>query len=437
MRCDKKSMRLYAVTDNAWTGGKPLAMQVEEALKGGATCIQLREKELEEDAFLEKAAAIKALCKTYGVPFIVNDNVSVAIRCGADGVHVGQQDMAAGNVRKLAGADMILGVSVQTVEQAVLAEQAGADYLGVGAVFSTSTKPDADMVSRDTLKAICEAVSIPVVAIGGIYPHNIMELAGTGVDGVALVSAIFASDDIANACKELLALSERMVEAAPTTHARTIKIEGAIFDLDGTLLDSMFIWDTIGSDYLRSLGIEPREDLNQTFKSMSLLEAAEHYQKEYGVTRSLDEIMRGVNGMIESYYFNDVKAKDGVPDLLERLKGRGVKMCVATATDLHLAKAALERNGILQYFSKIFTCTEVGCGKDTPEIYNRALQHLGTPKPGTVVFEDALYAIKTAKEAGFLVVGVFDPSEAAHREEIQALADIYIDSFTEMRDYID
>jgi len=206
-------MRLYAVTDNAWTGEKTLLMQVEEALKGGATCIQLREKELEEDALLEKADAIKTLCKTYGVPFIVNDNVDVAIRCGADGVHVGQTDMTADGVRKLVGVDLILGVSVQTVEQAVLAEQDGADYLGVGAVFSTSTKLDADMVSRQTLKAICNAVSIPVVAIGGIYSHNIMELVGTGIDGVALVSAIFACDDIKNECKKLLALSEQMVSA--------------------------------------------------------------------------------------------------------------------------------------------------------------------------------------------------------------------------------
>jgi len=216
-----------------------------------------------------------------------------------------------------------------------------------------------------------------------------------------------------------------------------MKIDGAIFDLDGTLLDSMFIWDTIGEDYLRSLGIQPREDLSQTFKTMSLLQAAKHYQREYGVTHNIEEIMHGVNGMIENYYFNDVKTKDGVRDMLEKLKRDVVKMCVATATDLHLAKAALERNGILGYFSKIFTCTEVGSGKDTPEIYNRALAHLGTPKQRTVVFEDALYAVKTAKEAGFFVAGVYDRSEAAQSAEIQERSDIYINSFAEMRDYID
>lgn len=213
MKCDKGSLLLYAVTDSAWTGNKTLYIQVEEALKGGATCIQLREKELDDGAFLEEALSIEKLCRVYHVPFIINDNVDVAIQCGADGIHVGQSDMTAGDVRELVGEDMILGVSAQTVEQAVLAEQNGADYLGVGAVFSTSTKLDADMVSEETLKAICTTVSIPVVAIGGIYKHNIMELAGTGVDGVALVSAIFASSDIENECRELLAVSKQMVKS--------------------------------------------------------------------------------------------------------------------------------------------------------------------------------------------------------------------------------
>lgn len=439
MKCDKESMRLYAVTDNAWvTGEKTLLMQVEEALKGGATCIQLREKELNDDAFLEKALAVKAICKTYGVPLIINDNVNVAIQCGADGIHVGQKDMSAGHVRKLAGEDMILGVSVQTAEQALLAEKEGADYLGVGAVFSTSTKLDADTVSHQTLHAICDVVVIPVVAIGGIYEHNIMSLSGTGIDGVALVSAIFASEDILNTCKRLLALSEQMVKASPMTHGLSgTKIDGAIFDLDGTLVDSMFIWDTIGGDYLRSLGIQPHDDLNQTFKSMSLLQAAKYYRDEYGVTQSLDEIMRGVNTMIEDYYFHDVKLKDGVRDLLELFSRDNVKMCVATATDRHLAEAALERNGIAEYFSEILTCTEVGSGKDTPEIYSRALAQLGTSKLSTIVFEDALYAVRTAKQAGFLVVGVYDSSEEVQSEEIKKLSDIYISSFTEMENYID
>lgn len=186
MKCDKNNMLLYAVTDRAWTQTLSLYEQIELALKGGITCLQLREKELSDEEFLLEAIATKKLCEQYKIPFIINDNVQVAISSGADGIHVGQSDMQAQNVRQMIGSDMILGVSVQTVEQAILAQSQGADYLGVGAVFSTSTKADADAVSHKTLKEICDSVNIPVVAIGGIYKHNIMQLKGSGVDGVAL-----------------------------------------------------------------------------------------------------------------------------------------------------------------------------------------------------------------------------------------------------------
>lgn len=213
MKCNSEVMRLYAVTDRAWTGRHTLLEQVEAALLGGATCVQLREKELDEEEFLKEAIEMKALCEKYSVPFIINDNVEIAIKCNADGIHVGQSDMEAGNVRELVGDRMIIGVSAQTVEQALAAQKAGADYLGVGAMFNTSTKLDANTASFETLKAICEAVDIPVTAIGGINKTNMMELSGMGVDGVALVSAIFAAEDIQNECKELRALSEKMVQA--------------------------------------------------------------------------------------------------------------------------------------------------------------------------------------------------------------------------------
>ena len=211
MRCDKKHMLLYAVTDRAWIGTQTLYQQVEAALKGGATCVQLREKELDEAAFLQEAKELCALCRRYGVPFIVNDNVDVAQACGADGVHVGQEDMKAGEVRRRVGEDMILGVSVHTVDEARRAVRDGADYLGLGAVFPTSTKTDADQMSNETLRDICGAVEIPVVAIGGLNRDNILRLSGSGVDGVALVSAIFGAEDIEAACRELCALSEQMV----------------------------------------------------------------------------------------------------------------------------------------------------------------------------------------------------------------------------------
>lgn len=211
MNCTNNTMLLYAVTDRSWIGSQTLYQQVEAALKGGATCLQLREKELNDQEFLTEAQNLRTLCQNYQIPLIINDNVRIAAACNADGVHVGQADMETADVRALIGKDKILGVSAQTVEQAVTAEQNGADYLGVGAVFATSTKKDAETLSHKTLTEICRAVSIPVVAIGGISKKNILNLAGTGVSGVALVSAIFASHNIETECRELLRLSQKKV----------------------------------------------------------------------------------------------------------------------------------------------------------------------------------------------------------------------------------
>lgn len=213
MKCDKRYMLLYAVTDRAWTGEQTLYEQVEAALKGGVTCVQLREKEMDETAFLQEAKDICALCRRYGVPFIVNDNVDVAIACQADGIHVGQEDMTAGEVRRRVGDAMLLGVSVHTVEEARRAVRDGADYLGLGAVFPTSTKTDVDQMTNETLRAICDAVDVPVVAIGGINRGNLLKLSGSGVDGVALVSAIFSAEDIEDTCRKLRLLAEGMVRA--------------------------------------------------------------------------------------------------------------------------------------------------------------------------------------------------------------------------------
>ena len=212
MNCAKEDLLLYAVTDRAWLGNQTLKEQVESALKGGATFIQLREKKLDDAAFFAEAVELQALCREYGVPFVVNDNVEIAKRMNADGVHVGQSDMEAGNVRQALGPDKIIGVSAQTVEQALLAQKRGADYLGVGAVFPTGSKDDAVEVSHETLKAICEAVSIPVVAIGGIGVKNVQELAGSGIDGIAVISAIFAQPDIEDATRKLRAATETMLK---------------------------------------------------------------------------------------------------------------------------------------------------------------------------------------------------------------------------------
>lgn len=203
MNCRSEDLRLYAITDRHWLNGETLYQQVEKALKGGVTFLQLREKNLDEEDFMKEARKIKALCKKYKVPLIINDNVEIAREIDADGVHVGQSDMEAGDVRDRLGPDKIIGVSCKNVEQALLAKKHGADYLGVGAMYPTGTKKDATAVTPEALSAICQAVDIPVVAIGGINKDRLEPLKGTGVDGVAVVSAIFAAEDIEKATREL------------------------------------------------------------------------------------------------------------------------------------------------------------------------------------------------------------------------------------------
>ena len=212
MNCDKKDLLLYAVTDRHWLNGRELADVVKESLDGGVTMLQLREKTLEEDKFLEEAKLLQTLCRERKIPFIINDNVDIAVAMDADGVHVGQSDMEALDVRAKVGPYKIVGVSAQTVEQALLAEKHGADYLGVGAVFPTGSKDDADDVSYKTLKAICKAVSIPVVAIGGISQENVSRLAGSGICGVAVISAIYAAKDICAAASKLKRATEEMIK---------------------------------------------------------------------------------------------------------------------------------------------------------------------------------------------------------------------------------
>ena len=208
----RKGMLLYAVTDQSWLKEDQTLFSVcEDVLSNGATFLQIREKDLDANAFEAEAAKLKELCRRYHVPYVVNDSVEIALAIDADGVHVGQSDIRGRDIRSLIGPDKILGISAGTVEEAIAAENAGADYIGVGAVFGTSTKKNARNLSVEKLQEICHAVSIPVVAIGGIHAGNLLELSGSGVDGVAVVSAIFGAEDPGKATARLLELAKEMV----------------------------------------------------------------------------------------------------------------------------------------------------------------------------------------------------------------------------------
>lgn len=211
-----------------------------------------------------------------------------------------------------------------------------------------------------------------------------------------------------------------------------MKVKGAIFDVDGTILDSMPIWESIGSRYLRHLGYEPKADLDSILNTMSVEEGALYYQSEYGVSLSKDEIVEGLNCFLADFYEQEVEIKREVRDVLEFLKNKGVKMCIATASHKPLIESAFKRLGLLKYFSEIFTCSQIGVGKSNALIYEIAQEHLGSAREHIVVFEDALYAIETAKKAGFITIGVFDKQEK-NQKEMKEIADFYIQDFSEFK----
>lgn len=211
-------------------------------------------------------------------------------------------------------------------------------------------------------------------------------------------------------------------------------LKGMIFDFDGTLMDSMFIWDTAGEVYLRSIGKEPQEDLQKILKPMSLLQCAEYIQDRYEIFQTYEEIMDGINRTVEGFYFHEVNPKPGVVAWLEELSAKGIKMCIATATDRYQVEAALTRCGMRQYFSEIFTCTEVGSGKDQPLIFRKAMEHLGTDRSSTAVVEDAFHAICAAKADDFLTVAVYDAHEDK-QQEIQEMADLYLQNYLNLNHF--
>ena len=213
-----------------------------------------------------------------------------------------------------------------------------------------------------------------------------------------------------------------------------MKITCGIFDFDGTLFDSMFLWDSVGEIYLRSLGREPKPSMREDVRALSLYQSACYFQEEYDLALSVEEIMAGINQTIEHFYLYEVLPKAGVKDFLEQMKKSGIPMCIATASDRYQVEAALKRCGMEHYFDDIFTCTEVGHGKDEPVIFRKAMEHFGADRSNTVVFEDALHAVQTAKMDGFQVVAVFDGSEK-RQTEIRELSDCYLVDFVHVEDF--
>ena len=392
-----KQLAVYAVTDRSWLNGRRLADDIRKVLDGGVTILQLREKELPYDEFLAEAREIKALCDSYGVPLIINDEVGIAKELGV-GAHVGQHDESLAEARAELGPNAIIGVSCENVAQAIAAEKGGADYLGVGAVFPTSTKTDAAFVDSRELAAICAAVKIPVVAIGGISLNNLMTLGGSGIVGVAVVSALFAADDPFAATKRMAEEVDKMLEVP------VLKRKGAIIDLDGTLIDSIPYWDRLGYDYLESKGVTPHPDLKAQLDSMEIPSGAAYIKATYGLKEDVPTICRELIAGIESVYREKAPLLPEAKEMLQKLQQENVRMTLFTATAKPLAVAALQRTGIDGFFDSVISTMELGIEKSSEEAYYRVLGRMGTALSETTVYDDAEYALEGAKKAGFKVV---------------------------------
>ena len=390
-------LKLYAITDD----GPNLVERVRLALEGGATCIQHRAKGASFEAAKADALAIQSLCREFDVPFIVNDSLELALAIGADGLHVGQSDTAAREARRALGPDAILGVSAATVAEAVKAEQDGADYLGVGAVFPTSTKLDATCVTHTALRAICGAVDIPAVAIGGIHAGNLLQLEHSGIAGISVVSAVFGAPDVKAASRELKSLVERADFTLPDE-------TGMILDFDGTVLDSLQVWLGLAQDFLRANGAEPRPDLDDKLANCAdLVTGAAYLQVEYGLKLTPEQTLQGLLDLLNARYMA-CQLKPGADEFLREAARRGFRMVIGTASDRKAVEAILAKHDLLDLFVDIITTGETGLDKKDPAFYWIALERLGTRRSETWLFDDAPFCIATAHSCGLRTAGVPD-----------------------------
>ena len=393
----KSSLLLYAVTDRYWLNGRKLKDDVEKAILGGATMIQLREKNLSIDEFVKEALEIKEVCKKYDIPLIINDSLEVFLKVDADGIHVGQNDLPANIVREKIGPNKILGVSAETVDEAILAEKMGADYLGVGTIFSTSTKLDAINVSKEELARICYNVNIPVVAIGGITLDNIKELKNTMISGISVVSAIFKEKDITLATNNLLKEVNKLF-----FNPNDYKL--FIVDYDGTLLNSLPMWDDIASRYVKSKNIEPEKDLDKIVKLQTNDETAVYLSKKYFNNIDPKKLIIDIDSFIEKEYLN-IKINKGAKELLNNIKDKG-KGVLFSATSKSLSEKSLKINNINDIFMNLYTSTNFNYTKTDGTGFLKVLENEGYKLEDTIVIEDATHAILGAKSKGFNVLSI-------------------------------
>ena len=410
-----EDMQLYAVTDTQWLNGRDFLEVIESVLANGATFLQLREKNATHEEIVAKARAIKPIAKKYGVPFVIDDDIYAAKEADVDGVHIGQNDASYEKAREVLGEGKIIGMTVKTRQQAENAIRLGADYVGMGAVFHTSTKKDAKDMSRETLLELAGMMEdIPVVAIGGISYDNCDYLKDTGVDGIAVVSAIFASDDCALATRKLFVKTRELFG----------KKRNIIMDMDGTLADSMPFWKNSAREYAILRGADIPDDFDEITGVMDLNDYAEYVKNVLGIDTNLEQITEAAVEIMNKHYEKDIPAKDGMTELVTREYEAGSRLVVFTASDRRSVEILLSHLGIRECFYDIYTVYDVGLKKSDKNSYLKVAELAGMKDTSQVwVYEDILRGVKAAKEAGLNVCAVYDEDSAGDWEDIKELAD--------------
>ena len=410
-----ENMQLYAVTDTQWLNGRDFLEVIESVLANGATFLQLREKNATHEEIVAKAKAIKPIAKKYGVPFVIDDDIYAAKEADVDGVHIGQNDAGYEKAREVLGEGKIIGMTVKTRQQAENAIRLGADYVGKGAVFHTSTKKDAKDMSRETLLELAGMMEdIPVVAIGGISYDNCDYLKDTGVDGIAVVSAIFASDDCALATRKLFVKTRELFG----------KRRNIIMDMDGTLADSMPFWKNSAREYAILRGADIPDNFDEITGVMDLNDYAEYVKNVLGIDTNLEQITEAAVEIMNKHYEKDIPAKDGMTELVTREYKAGSRLVVFTASDRRSVEILLSHLGIRECFYDIYTVYDVGLKKSDKNSYLKVAELAGMKDTSQVwVYEDILRGVKAAKEAGLNVCAVYDEDSAGDWEDIKELAD--------------
>lgn len=413
---------IYYVTDEELLHPSyNLYKSVEDAIIGGATMIQLREKNTTTRDFIEKAKKIKDICSKYEVPLIINDRVDVALAIDADGVHLGQDDMELSCARKILGQGKIIGISASNLKEAQIAEKGGATYIGVGAMYSTNTKIDADMTTMEELKIIRKEVKIPIVVIGGINQKTIPDFKDTDIDGLAIVSAIASSDNQVETTKSL-----------KKQFYKNNKVKGVILDIDLTMLETEELWDRVLDKIMGKYGFScNEEDINFIWNN-SFEVVSKYLSDKFNLNITEDNLLQDIhNFSIEEYASSNIKLKKGLDKFLKSMRDENIKLAVCTSLSEKQYTAVLKNTGLIDKIGFVFSATDEGFDKGDYRVYEIVSSKLGIHPRNIIAFDDELRAIRAAKRAGMRTSLMKNSKNNTEDSYILSMIDYCVDDFDE------